>query len=115
MPQEDDEEDEEEDMEEVFPTIGPYQCEICQMITDTKAEFVGHIKAEHRNVVDEDVLRSLEADIRKSKKKQGHSKRPKKMLKLHILSTHRRRSTRSTCSSLWELFSAHDHQLDKPR
>ena len=78
MPQEDDEEDEEEDMEEVFPTIGPYQCEICQMITDTKAEFVGHIKAEHRNVVDEDVLRSLEADIRKSKKKQGHSKRPKK-------------------------------------
>ena len=56
----------------------------CQMITDTKAEFVGHIKAEHRNVVDEDVLRSLEADIRKSKKKQGHSKRPKKMLKLHL-------------------------------
>ena len=79
-------------MEEVFPTIGPYQCEICQMITDTKAEFVGHIKAEHRNVVDEDVLRSLEADIRKSKKKQGHSKssspakkeaaKKKKMLKL---------------------------------
>ena len=60
-----------EDMEEVFPTIGPYQCEICQMITDTKADFVAHIKAKHRDVVDEEVLRSLEADIRKSNKKKA--------------------------------------------
>lgn len=64
------EEDEDEDMEEVFPTIGPYQCEICQVITDTKAEFVAHIKGKHRDVVDEEVLRSLESDLRKSKKKK---------------------------------------------
>ena len=60
----------EDDTEEVFPTIGPYQCEICQMITDTKADFVGHIKAKHRDVVDEEVLNSLESDIRKSNKKK---------------------------------------------
>lgn len=63
-------EEEDEDMEEVFPTIGPYQCEICQVITDTKAEFVAHIKGKHHDVVDEEVLNSLESDLRKSKKKQ---------------------------------------------
>merc|ERR1712083_1053771 len=46
---------EDEDMEEVFPTIGPYQCEICQIITDTKVEFVDHIESKHADVVDEDV------------------------------------------------------------
>ena len=30
------EESEEDDDEEMFPSIGPYQCEICQNITDTK-------------------------------------------------------------------------------
>jgi hypothetical protein len=62
---------EDEDMEEVFPTIGPYQCEICQIITDTKVEFVDHIESKHADVVDEEVLLSLKSDIRKSKKKNG--------------------------------------------
>ena len=64
-----DDDDDDDDTEEVFPTIGPYQCEICQVITDTKLEFVEHIKAKHKGIVDEEVLRSLESDIRKSKKK----------------------------------------------
>ena len=71
--EEDDAEDDDEDMEEVFPTIGPYQCEICQMITDTKAEFVGHIEEKHKGVVDEEVLNSLKSDIRKSKKKAAQN------------------------------------------
>ena len=71
-------EDDDDDMEEVFPTIGPYQCEICQVITDTKAEFVAHIKAKHRGIVDEDVLRSLESDIRKAKKKEKVAAKPVK-------------------------------------
>merc|ERR1712051_603023 len=65
-----------EDMEEVFPTIGPYQCEICQIITDTKVEFVEHIEGKHSDVVDEEVLLSLKSDIRKSKKKNGASEAP---------------------------------------
>merc|ERR1711971_318932 len=69
-------EPEDEDMEEVFPTIGPYQCEICQIITDTKVEFVEHIEGKHSDVVDEEVLLSLKSDIRKSKKKNGASEAP---------------------------------------
>ena len=66
----------EDDTEEVFPTIGPYQCEICQMITDTKVDFVAHIKAKHRDVVDDEVLLSLESDIRKSNKKKKANPAP---------------------------------------
>jgi hypothetical protein len=50
----------------MFPSIGPYQCEICQNITSTKQEFVDHIKANHRGVVDEEVLTSLEKDVQVS-------------------------------------------------
>ena len=64
------EEIDDDDMEEVFPTIGPYQCEICHGVTHTKVEFVAHIKAKHRGIVDKDVLRSLESDIRKAKEKE---------------------------------------------
>merc|ERR1712223_1193595 len=63
--------DDDEDVEEVFPTIGPYQCEICQIITDTKVEFVEHIEGKHADVVDEEVLLSLKSGIRKSNKKNG--------------------------------------------
>ncbi|XP_059092793.1 uncharacterized protein LOC131888033 [Tigriopus californicus] len=63
-------EDESADEEEIFPSIGPYQCEICQDITNTKQEFVDHIKRLHRNIVDEEVLKSLENDLKKSKKAQ---------------------------------------------
>jgi len=65
--------DEDEDMEEIFPAVGPYQCEICQKITDTKQEFVDHIKNYHIHVVDEEVLRSLESDLRKNKKKAARA------------------------------------------
>jgi len=56
--------------EEIFPSLGPYQCEICQSITDTKQEFVAHIKALHKDMVDEAVLNSLESDLKKRKKKE---------------------------------------------
>ena len=62
--------DSDDDEEEVFPSIGPYQCEICQEITKTKEEFVNHIKTLHIDVVDEEVLRSLESDLKKSKKRK---------------------------------------------
>ena len=61
----DDEDDDYNESE--FPTIGPYQCEICQVITDTKVEFLAHIKAKHHGKVDEDVLYVLESDVRKEK------------------------------------------------
>ena len=61
--------DDDDDDEEMFPSIGPYQCEICQNITNTKQEFVDHIKANHRDVVDEEVLDSLEKDLEKSRRK----------------------------------------------
>ena len=62
-------EDDDDDMEEIFPAVGPYQCEICQKITDTKQDFVDHIKKFHINVVDDEVLKSLESDLKKSRKK----------------------------------------------
>ena len=46
-----------------------FQCEICQKITDTKQDFVDHIKKFHINVVDGEVLKSLESDLKKSRKK----------------------------------------------
>jgi len=58
-----------DDNEEIFPSVGPYQCEICQKISDTKREFVNHIKELHREIVDSSVLKTLEADLRKRKKK----------------------------------------------
>ena len=57
------------DCGEEFPSVGPYQCEICQNITNTKQEFVNHIKAKHRTMIDPAVLKTLESDLRKRKKK----------------------------------------------
>jgi len=59
-----------EDEEEIFPSVGPYQCEICQEITDTKQLFVEHVKSLHKDMVDEQVLRSLETDLKKRMKKE---------------------------------------------
>lgn len=50
--------------QEIFPSVGPYQCEICQLITNTKSDFVDHIKQNHPDVVDEEVMASLEMDLR---------------------------------------------------
>ena len=61
---------EDEDMEEVFPTWpthpGPYQCEICQAIRETKLGFVNHIESKHSDVLDEEVLFSMKSDLCKS-------------------------------------------------
>ena len=59
------EDDDEESEGEMFPSVGPYQCEICQNITQTKQEFVTHIKTEHKGMVDKAVLQSLESDLKK--------------------------------------------------
>ena len=77
-------EEEEESEAEMFPSFGPYQCEICQAIIETKQEFVKHIKTLHRGMVDKAVLQSLELDLKKKKKKERknlkkHSERRKKL------------------------------------
>ena len=58
-----------EDGEEIFPAVGPFQCEICKEVSATKQMFVTHIKTRHRHSVDPEVLRSLELDLRKREEK----------------------------------------------
>lgn len=70
--------------EEAFPTRGPYQCEICQVITDTKFQFVEHIKHFHPDIVDEDVMASLERDLSIQRKKV--------MLEKQLATTHMTRT-----------------------
>ena len=60
---------EDEEGEEVFPAVGPFECEICQVISNTKQDFVNHIKVKHRDSVDQTVLRTLETDLKKREKK----------------------------------------------
>ena len=55
--------------EEVFPEVGPFQCEMCQDVSSTKQDFLHHIKDNHRDFIDPDVLYSLESDIRKRERK----------------------------------------------
>ena len=57
------------DCGETFPAKGPYQCEICQNITQMKKHFVAHIKDNHMKMIDAKVLRTLEADLVKRQKK----------------------------------------------
>ena len=57
------------DCGETFPAKGPYQCEICQNITKMKKHFVAHIKDNHMSMIDSKVLKTLEADLVKRKKK----------------------------------------------
>ena len=49
--------------------LGPYQCELCQNITDSKEEFVSHIKTKHLEDVDDDVMNTLYTDLKKSRRK----------------------------------------------
>ena len=58
-----------ESEEEVFPAVGPFLCEICQQVSNTKQDFVSHIKVNHRDSIDPAVLQSLESDLEKRKKK----------------------------------------------
>ena len=80
-------EEEEESEAEMFPSFGPYQCEICQAIIETKQEFVKHIKTLHRGMVDKAVLQSLELDLKKKKKKERKNlkKHAEKRNKLHAI------------------------------
>ena len=52
-----------------FIITGPYQCELCQNITDSKEDFVRHIKTEHWDDVDDDVMITLTTDLKKAKRK----------------------------------------------
>ena len=63
------------DEEEIFNPVGPYQCEICQAISEMKEDFVYHIKKYHGHIVDKEVLESLDRDllIRKKKKLMQNS------------------------------------------
>merc|ERR1711971_829932 len=76
----------EESEAEMFPSFGPYQCEICQAIIETKQEFVKHIKTLHRGMVDKAVLQSLELDLKKKKKKEkGKLKKHAERKKLCVI------------------------------
>lgn len=59
--------------EEQFPESGPYQCELCNEIFETKEEFLNDVKTKHANEVDSEVIEALEKDvkIREAKKKAG--------------------------------------------
>ena len=58
------------DEEEAFPPEGPFQCEICQDISEVKVDFVKHIKVRHSDEVDDSVVESLERDLRIRRKKE---------------------------------------------
>ena len=58
------------DEEEAFPPEGPFQCEICQNISEVKVDFVKHIKGKHSDDVDDSVVESLERDLRIRRKKE---------------------------------------------
>lgn len=58
-----------EDLEESFPPQGPYQCELCQNITDSKEEFVYHIRTKHLEDVDDGVMNTLYSDLKKARRK----------------------------------------------
>ena len=58
------------DEEEAFPPEGPFQCEICQDISEVKVDFVKHIKGKHSDDVDDSVVESLERDLRIRRKKE---------------------------------------------
>ena len=48
---------------------GPYQCELCQEITQSKQDFVSHIKTKHPEDVDDEVLNTLYSDLKKAQRK----------------------------------------------
>ena len=58
------------DEEEAFPSVGPYECEICRAIIEMKENFVYHIRKYHGDIVDGEVLKSLDRDLLIRKKKE---------------------------------------------
>ena len=51
--------------EEIFPSVRPFQCEVCQDVTSAKQDFVKHIKLHRWEFIDPEVLAGLEEDLRK--------------------------------------------------
>ena len=51
--------------EEIFPSVRPFKCEVCQDVTTTKQDLVKHIKLHHWEFIDPEVLAGLEEDLRK--------------------------------------------------
>ena len=51
--------------EEIFPSVRPFQCEVCQDVTSAKQDFVNHIKLHRWEFIDPEVLAGLEEDLRK--------------------------------------------------
>jgi hypothetical protein len=43
-----------------FPKSGPYWCEICHDVVETNKEFVAHVRNNHLDVADQDVLHKME-------------------------------------------------------
>ena len=46
-----------------FPECGPYWCEICHDVVTTNKEFVAHVRTNHLDVADENVLYKMESRI----------------------------------------------------
>ena len=46
-----------------FPFVGPYMCEICRTFVKTNIEFVRHVQENHRNELDEDVLKIMQSQL----------------------------------------------------
>ena len=49
-----------------FPTYGPYMCEMCNTFVETNREFVHHIKTNHAEDLDFEVLRIMESHLKAS-------------------------------------------------
>ena len=50
--------------EEIFPSVRPFKCEVCQDVTTTKQDLVKHIKLHRWEFIDPEVLAGLEEDLR---------------------------------------------------
>jgi len=46
-----------------FPENGPYWCEICHNVVETNKDFVDHVRINHLDVADEDVLCKMESRL----------------------------------------------------
>ena len=74
-------------MKFVYNSIsGPYQCELCQCITETKEEFVSHIQTKHLEDVDDEVLNTLNSDLKKARRKTELAQSKQRFPELHTLS-----------------------------
>ena len=57
----------------LFPTTGPYMCEICHVIIVTRQGFVNHISKKHYELLDLDVFEIMERRLEDTKYKKRKS------------------------------------------